>query len=1014
VVSVLAVDDHAASMRAMRAVVAATSGFELVAEARSGEDALVLAAGGAADLFLVDVHLPGIDGCELTRRLRAVDPAAVVFLVSSDDDPTLHQAPATCGAAAFLPKERLGRRALASAWAQFGHTPNVRLPVAQTVLKTKFGVPPTPTATVVRRRLLDSLDAGVRSPLTLLAAPAGAGKSALLSSWIAAGRAPGPVAWLSLDRDDCDRRRFWRAVLATLSHATGDPRIEALAVSPREPVDLDLVLPALVDALAARDEPVVLVLDDLQEVADVVREDLERLVRYPPPALSLVLVTRADPPIALGRLRLEGWLTEIRAGDLAFTPDEASALFDALGVRVAPAEVATLWERTEGWAAGLSLAAMSLRTHPDRARFIEHFAGTDATVSDYLVSEVLARQAPDLRDFLLRTSIVDRVCGELADALTGGSDGHRMLARLEHGGALLAPLDEHGIWHRYHPLFAELLRAELRAQLGDEVEGLHRRAAAWLAANADHAGALRHAAVGRAWDLAAELVIECWVGRLIDGEMAALRPVLEAMPRRHVDACPELSLAFGAAMLAFGRAELAEPYLRAAEDAETLVAPERRPEFAAAIAAVVLYEGRFGADPAGALEAARGWLARGPGLEGNEVTPNLRGLVLAQLGIVELWTGELDAAVGHLERAHAVATEEASDWTALASTAHLALAGLFRGELARALRRAEETLAIAEHCGWARSEPAAAAYSVLAAVCLLRDEVDEAERLIGQASAALRDTREPALRAVHTLNRAQLLSDRGEDAAALDLLHATREQLAAWPSSAPMWELLSAQEGLLEATTGAPEAGRRLLDHAAREDTSSLAVANALARLDLLDGDAEAARRTLAPHLDRLRSADGAPLPARAEAWLLDALALDFLAEHEAAAHSLERALDLAEPAGLRRIVVSHGSAIGPLLRRHIRRGTAHPAMVGDAVETIERRGRPGPRPSAILAEPLSEREQAILGYLPSLMSNQEIAGTMMISVNTVKTHLKAIYRKLDAPGRREAVQRGRELALIP
>ena len=342
-------------------------------------------------------------------------------------------------------------------------------PAEHTVLKTKFSVPRGPSTMVSRGRLLDALDAGVQGPLTLLAAPAGAGKSALLSSWIAAGRAPGPVAWLSLDGDDADRRRFWRAVLGTLSHATGDARLTALAVSPREPMDMDLVLPALVDALDARDEPLVLVLDDLHLVADVVREDIERLVRYPPPALRLVLVTRADPPIGLGRLRLEGWLTEIRARDLAFTLDEAAALFDALGVPVAPADLATLWRRTEGWSAALCLAAMSVRTHPEPSRFVERFAGTDATVSDYLLSEVLVRQPADLREFLLRTSIVDMVCGDLADALTGGSDGQRMLARLEHGGALLAPLDEHGAWYRYHPLFAELLRAELRAQLGGEL-----------------------------------------------------------------------------------------------------------------------------------------------------------------------------------------------------------------------------------------------------------------------------------------------------------------------------------------------------------------------------------------------------------------------------------------------------------------------------------------------------------------------------------------------------------------
>ena len=884
-------------------------------------------------------------------------------------------------------------------------------PAQQTVLKTKFSVPRGPITTVSRGRLFDSLDAGVQGPLTLLAAPAGAGKSALLSSWIAAGRAPGPVAWLSLDGDDADRRRFWRAVLGTLSHATGDARLTALAVSPREPMDMDLVLPALVDALDARDEPIVLVLDDLHQVADVVREDLERLVRYPPPALRLVLVTRADPPIGLGRLRLEGWLTEIRARDLAFTLDEAAALFDALDVPIAPAEVATLWRRTEGWSAALCLAAMSVRDHPEPERFIERFAGTDATVSDYLLSEVLTRQPSDVREFLLRTSIVDMVCGELADALTGDSDGQRMLARLEHGGALLAPLDEHGVWHRYHPLFAELLRAELRAQLGGEVEELHGRAAVWLAAHGDRTAALRHVATGRAWDLGAQLVIDHWVDLLINGEMAALRPVLEAMPRERVDACPELSLAFGAAMLAFGKQELAEPHLRGAEGAMEQVPPERQAQFAAASAAVGLYEGRFGADPAGALTVAREWLGRCPVLEGHDVAPNLRGLLLTQLGIVEMWTGELDAAVEHLERAHAVAADEGAEWTAFASSAHLALASVLRGDLARSLRRANQALDIAERRGWALSEPAAAAYCVLAAICIHRDQLDEAERLIGQASSAVRDTRERPLLAVHVLNRVQLLSDRGDHVGALDLLHATREQLGDWPLPAPIGELLTAHEGLLEAATGEPASGRALLQ---RSSTSSLAVANALARLELLDGEAQAARMTLAAHLDGVDAHDAAPMPIRAEAWLLDALALDALAEHEAAATSLERSLGLAEPAGLRRIVVTHGGAIGPLLRRHVRRGTAHPAMVGELVETIERRGRPARRSTpGALAEPLSEREQAILGYLPSMMSNHEIAGALMISVNTVKTHLKAIYRKLDAPGRREAVQRARELALI-
>jgi LuxR family maltose regulon positive regulatory protein len=867
---------------------------------------------------------------------------------------------------------------------------------------------------VARQRLLEFVDMGVQGHLTLVAAPAGAGKSALLISWIATGRAPGPVAWLSLDASDADRGRFASAVLATLTRATCDPLLATLAGRPHDPAGTDDLFPAVVDALNERDEPVVLVLDDFHEVADVVREDLERLVRFPPPALRLVLLTRADPPISLGRLRLDGRLTEIRAPDLAFTLSEARELFHALDVPIASEQITSLWEVTEGWAAGLCLAALSVRAHPDAAQFVEQFAGTDATVSDYLVSEVLARQPPDVRGFLLRTSIVDLVCGELADALTGGSDGQQMLLRLEHAGIPLTTvaLDEHAVWHRYHPLFAELLRAECRAQLGDEVAELHRRAAVWLAGNADSASALRHVAAGRAWDLGAELVIERWVDLLIDGEMAAVRPVLEAMPPERVAACPELSLAFAAAMLALDKEKLAEPLLDAADGAEALVAPERRSHVAAALAAVGLYAGRLYGDPARALETAHELLARDRVLETDETAAGLRGLVLCQLGILELWTGDVDAAVGHLERARAVAAEDGGDRTVLVATAYLALANAFRGEFARARRRAEDALVVAERGGWARTEPAAAAYSVLAGVCIQRDELDEAERLLTLATATLRDTRERPLRAVHALNRVLLLSDRGEHAAALDILQAAREQLGVWPLPPPVRDFMTAHEGLLRAATGSPEAGRALLE---RAPATSLAVANATATLDLRDGEPAAARATLAPHLEHSGAANGGSLPARAEAWLLDALALDALAEHEQAAGSLERALDLAEPAGLRRVIVGHGAMAGSLLRRHIRYATAHPAMVADAIHTIERRchtaQRPAPRP---LAEPLSEREQAILRYLPTMMSNQEIAGELFVSVNTVKTHLKAIYRKLDAPGRREAVQRARELGLMP
>jgi LuxR family transcriptional regulator, maltose regulon positive regulatory protein len=888
--------------------------------------------------------------------------------------------------------------------------------MSDTLLATKFSVPRGPKAAVLRHRLLDLLDTGVQGPLTLVAAPAGAGKSALLSSWIAEGRPLGPVAWLSLDADDADRRRFWRGVLAALARATGDDAVAALAVSPREPMNMEMVLPALVEALAGLEQPVVLVLDDFHAVIDAVHEDLERLARFPPPELRMVIVTRADPPIGLGRLRLEGSLTEIRAADLNFSLDEARALFNALDIALAPEDLSMLWRRTEGWAAALRLAAVSLQHHPDPSGFIEHFAGADATMSDYLVSEVLARQPPELRAFLLRTSVVDTLSAELADALTGTTDGHAMLARLEHGGVLTTPLDERGTWHRYHPLFAELLRAELRAQLPDEAPQLHRRAARWLAAHGDDAAALRHAAAGSAWDLAADLTTTRWLHMMINGEMGTLRPVLETMPREYVEASPELALAFGGALLARGDHAGAQSYLRRAEEGEGLVPPDRRAQFAASRAAMGLYEGRLRGDPKAALHAARGLLARDVVLENHDLSSGVRSFVLGQLGIVELWTGDVDSATGHLERAHATAVEAGNDWTALVAVAHLAVARAFGGDIARTLRHADQAVSLAERRGWGRSEPAGAAYCVQAAVAIQRGRREEAASLVARASEALHETRDRPLRAVHALNRALLLSDDGEPEAALDVLQVARDEVGDWPLLAPLDDQLLAREALLRAAVGERELGRALLERAERETATSVPVANALARLRLLEGDPDAARDVLAPHLGVGDGAsDNGPVSVRAEAWLLDALALDALAEHEGAASSLERSLDLAEPAGLSRLIVEHGHLVRPLLHRHVRHGTAHPAIVGEALETIEHRGSERSRPVAVLlAEPLSAREQAILRYLPTMMSNHEIAGELFVSVNTIKTHLKAIYRKLDASGRRQAVQRGRELGLMP
>ena len=876
------------------------------------------------------------------------------------------------------------------------------------LLATKFALPGSPPGAIERPRLLDALDRCAACPLTLVAAPAGSGKSALVAEWVKQGRAPGAVAWMALDAGDAEPLRFWDGVLSALARADGDTPLASLAVHPRE--RSNVVLPALVEALEGRTTPITLVLDDFQEAGDTIQGDLALLLRFPLDALRLVVLTRADPQLGLSRLRLQGQLGEVRAGDLAFTAGEVAELLAAQRISLPADDATRLWRRTEGWAAALRLATLSLKGHPEPRQFVERFAGTDASVSDYLISEVLAHQPADLREFLLRTSIVDVFNADLADALTADGSGHRLLARLEHGEALIVPVDEHGEWHRYHPLFAELLRAELTWERPDEVAELHRRAAVWLAAHGDLPQAVRHATHGEAWELAGQLVCDHWVQMLIDGELGALRPALEGMPVERIEADPELALAFGGLMLTDGDYVAAERHFDLARANIDRVAAARRRQFAITMAMARLYHGRQHGHLHAALITARQLLADSPGLESDVVAAQLRSLVLVNLGIVELWTGELDAAVDHLQRGHAAAVESSRDWLVLQASAHLAVAAAVRGEIGRAVRRAEEAVALAQRRGWMTTWPAGAALAALGAVNIHRGRLEEAERLLALAGTALHDTRERPLRAAHALNRALLLGDRGEPEAALDVLRAARDELDDWPVLPALRGLLTTQEALLNALVGEPGAARAALERAEREDPGSALVHVARARLALLEGDPRAMRAAVAPALEQ---EPGTLLSVRTEAWLLDALALDALSEHDEAARSLERALDLAEPAGLQRAIVMYGPTVRPLLNRHRRRGTRHPVLVGEALETIERRGahRRGP---ASLREPLSDREQAILRFLPTMMSNQEIAGELFVSVNTVKTHLKAIYRKLDAPGRREAVTRARESGLLP
>src|SRR4051794_18822454 len=400
-------------------------------------------------------------------------------------------------------------------------------------LVTQFAVPALPFGMVERPRLGEVVQRGLQEPVTLVCAPAGSGKTALVATEVR--KTDRPVAWITLEPSDDDPGRLWEAVLTALALAGAAPSDSALAALAAPLRDSrDTFMPLLVNALAELPQQAVLVLDDVHVLRN--REchaQLAFLVLHAPDTLRLVMTARSDPSLPLHVLRVRGRLVEIRATDLAFTLEESDELLRAHGLELGEELVGALHARTEGWGAGLRLAALSLQGREDPERFVAEFAGDDRVVGDYLLAEVLDRQPPRLRSFLLRTSLVDRVCGALADALTGDSHGADTLATLERTNGFVLGVDGHREWFRYHRLFAKLLRTRAERELRDELTPLHARAARWYAECGAPVDALKHAVAAQEWDLAVEVVAEHWFDLYVRGDAPAVRRLAAQLPVEH-------------------------------------------------------------------------------------------------------------------------------------------------------------------------------------------------------------------------------------------------------------------------------------------------------------------------------------------------------------------------------------------------------------------------------------------------------------------------------------------------
>jgi len=849
--------------------------------------------------------------------------------------------------------------------------------------------------------------------VTVLSAPAGSGKTVLLRSWIAEAGLAERAAWVSVHGEDRDPQRFLLSLADALRDTvTGSKLVRPLTATP----DLDgwAIVEWLLHDLHSLSDPVWLVIDDLHELhSDRALRQLELLVMRAPVQLRFVFASRHDLQLGLHRLRLDGELTEIRAADLRFTLGESRDLLDAAGVQLPDPALALLYERTEGWAAGLRLAALSLAGHPDPELFATGFSGSERTVSEYLLAEVLGRQPKQVRRLLVRTSVLERVNGELADLLTGSSGGGRILRELEQANAFVVALDAQRSWFHYHALFADLLQLELLDTTAqDELARLHGAAAAWFGEHGFPVEAVRHAQAAQDWHLAGRLLADHWFGLALDGKAATADDLLCGFPHDVIAADPELTILLAARELNQGALADAERHLQLAAEGSESVAAGRRGHLQIALGVQRLTLARLRGDLPVALEEARRLLTPagtqaaaqfGPGEE-------LRAVALLSLGATEWRTGRLEEAERHLEQARELAVRVGRPYLEFASLVFGARAVTARS-FALVTEFSMQAIQLAGRHGWTDDPLTGDAYLVLGASLVWRGRLEEAEPWIERAERAVRAEAEPAAALGLHYVRAHFELAHGRAADALAAFQAAERQAERLVGPHPLaTQVRAALLQTLVRMGGAERVEQTLaeLDDKERE-TGEMHAALAVLRLD--QGDPRAAALALEPVLDG--SAPVTRRAARSEGIVLEAAARDALGDSAAAARALEQALDIAEPDGAVLPFLLH--PVPGLLERHPRHRTVHASLIAEIMSLLG-----GASSSAAPAEdkssprePLSESETRVLRYLPTDLSAREIADELFLSWYTVKTHMRHLYAKLGTHTRHETVQRARALGLL-
>ena len=834
---------------------------------------------------------------------------------------------------------------------------------------------------VARGELLAALDRAAAGRVTVICAPAGSGKTSLVRAW--ADR-PGRVAVLQVQRDQQDAQQFWLALL------------DAVGCSRPPTATPDFNASAMVDrALAALDD-VTLIIDDLHELRSAAAlHQLTTLLTNLPPTAHAILTTRHELRLRLHQLRLTGDLTEIRAADLRFTATETRDLLAAAGVTLSDAGIARLHRQTEGWAAGLRLAALSLVGHPDPERFVAEFSGQDHAVAEYLVTEMLGRQPADVQDLLLRTSVLDRVNGDLADLLTGRPGGERILLALEDANAFVVSLDAERTWFRYHHLFVDLLRQESHRTLPAQVPSLHRRAAGWFVRRGEIAEAVRHTQAAGDWADAARLLADHAFGLTLDGQTQTVQALVRAFPPGEDHR--ELALARAAAELAEGHLDEAAAQLAATETYTAAAPNRRRRRLEVTVAALKLSLARRRGHLAGVLEHV-GFLAApvtGQSVEDIALGSDLRAMALMNLGAAEAWSLGLPDAERHLAEGAALAREIGRPYLEVGCLAQLAFASKIHS-FAVTQQRCREAIALAERHGWGTEPVLAPALMTLAGTMVWLGRFDEAEHWLRRTVLALKTDSGPDIQLLLHQTAGILHAARGHLSDALREFGITERLSSQLAGSQALASQVTGWRLSTQARLGMVAEARSALSAL---DDSSGELRNARAVIHLAEGDPAGALAVLN------RPAPVVGYVTTVETELLMAQAHRALGEPAAAHRAAERALALAEPDLLVLPFALTDS-------RELLKALPETDLLAHILAALDG-ARVGQTPAAPPRDKLSAGELRVLRYLPTSLSRPEIAVELSVSVNTVATHLRSIYGKLQVRDRGSAVRRARELRLM-